>query len=97
MVKSLDLRGKKPLFLCLYFCNLPIVKLLISMGYIIIEIPIVKGEIFSYADFDKKKFEQENNVTLNGDPIKVEKSETRIIVTYEGKNEIRPPRSFSVG
>jgi hypothetical protein len=66
------------------------------MDYVIIEIPIAKGENFSYAEFDKKKFEQENNVTLNGEPIKVEKEQLRIILTYEEKNEKRMPRKISV-
>jgi hypothetical protein len=66
------------------------------MGYVIIEVPIVKGETFSYADFDKNKFEKENSITLIGDPIKIEKEETKIIVTYEGKNEKRQPPTIAV-
>lgn len=59
------------------------------MGYIIIELPIEKGEIYSVANFDKKKFEQQHGVTLKGDPLKFEKDEKKITLTFEGEAQPR--------
>ena len=66
------------------------------MGYIIIELEIKKLENFNYAEFDAKEYEKANNVTLVGEPKLIEKTANKIILTYEGKNEDRKPRSFSV-
>ncbi|MFL5810430.1 MAG: hypothetical protein ACJ749_12975 [Flavisolibacter sp.] len=67
------------------------------MGYIVIELPVAAKEGYFFADFDKKKFEEEKGITLIGEPIKAERTSEKLTLVFEGHlTKRRPPMGFSV-
>ena len=54
------------------------------MQYFIIEIPIIKDQNFSIAEFDKEKFKKDNGLTVIDDPILITKENNKLVIVCKG-------------
>lgn len=59
------------------------------MGYLIVNIEISKQGSVSFADFDARKYEDENGVTLNGDPLLIQIDGNRLVLVFNADNKKR--------
>ena len=61
------------------------------MAYIVIEVPLEQKDGYSFADFNRKQFENENGISLYGEPVRAETSAGKLILVFEGESVKRKP------
>ena len=61
------------------------------MAYIIIELPMEEKDGYSFAEFNRKQFEEEKGISLYGEPVRAETTEGKLILVFEGETIKRKP------